>query len=341
MVVVDALRRLVDGHALSAEEARAAVAAIVAGEASPAQIAALLTAWRMKGETAAELAGAARALRDHALELPDVPPGVVDTCGTGGDGLHTLNVSTCAALVVAACGVPVAKHGNRSVSSRAGSADVLEAFGVPLAASPTSLAACLREEYFAFLFAPVFHAAMKHAAEPRRDIGIRTVFNLVGPLSNPAHAPFQVVGVFHAAWTRPLAEALGALGAERAWVVHGFGGLDEIATEGPTQVAEWHAGTVREFVLDPRTAGVEPVALAALRGGDVAENAARAQRLLQGHDDPASAVVALNAAAALHVAGHAADLADGVARARAVLATGAPWDVVERVRRRLVAGDAG
>lgn len=331
MTVHDALRRLVDGHSLGTDEARRVIAEIMSGEATPAQIAALLTAWRIKGETAAELTGAARALRDHAVTLPFVPAGAVDTCGTGGDGLHTLNISTCAALVVAACGVPVAKHGNRSVSSRAGSADVLEAFGVPLEATPAQLAACLAAEHFAFLFAPIFHAAMKHAAAPRREIGIRTLFNLVGPLSNPAHAPFQLVGVFHAAWTRPLAEALGALGAERAWVVHGSGGLDEIATEGPTQVVEWRDGVLRAFEVSPEDAGVTPVPLAALRGGDVADNAARARRILQGADDPAGSVIALNAGAALVIAGHVGDLREGVERARVVLAAGTPWGVVESV----------
>ncbi len=335
MTAPDALRRLVDGHALSADEARTVISAIMAGEATPAQIGALLTAWRMKGETAAELTGAAQALRDHALTLPAVPPGAVDTCGTGGDGLHTLNVSTCAALIVAACGVPVAKHGNRSVSSRAGSADLLEAFGMPLEATPAQLADCLTLERFAFLFAPMFHAAMRHAAAPRREIGIRTLFNLVGPLSNPARAPFQLVGVFHAAWTRPLAEALGELGAERAWVVHGSGGLDEIATDGPTHIAEWHRGAVREFTVSPEDAGVEPVPLAALRGGDVAENAARARAILHGADDPASPVMVLNAGAALVIAGHSATLREGVADARRVLASGAPWGVVEAVCARL------
>lgn len=335
MAVPHALRRMVDGHALTADEARGAIASIMQGEATAAQIAALLTAWRMKGETAIELAGAARALRDHAVRLPFVPAGAVDTCGTGGDGLHTLNISTCAALVVAACGVPVAKHGNRSVSSRAGSADLLEALGVPLDATPDALAACLRDERFAFLFAPVFHAAMKHAAQPRREIGIRTIFNLIGPLSNPAQAPFQLVGVFHAALLRPLAEALGALGAERAWVVHGSGGLDEIATDGPTHIAEWREGRVREFVFEPREAGIEPVPLAVLRGGDVEANAARARALLRGEADDAASVVALNAGAALCIAGAAESVREGVIMAHASLATGEPWRVVERVRAYL------
>jgi anthranilate phosphoribosyltransferase len=312
---------------LTTEESAAAMDAIMDGRAQPAQIAGLLVALAMKGERPAEIVGLARAMRAHATKLSKGYSSVFDTCGTGGDRAQTFNVSTVTALVVAACGVRVAKHGNRSVSSRCGSADVFEAMGVNIAATPDVVVRCLDEANIAFLFAPSFHPSMRHAAQTRRDLGIRTAFNLLGPLTNPAGASRQLVGVPRPELTELVARSLQLLGAERAWVVHGADGLDEISTTGYTKVSECRGGSVNTFYVHPADFGIAKAQPEALRGGDAAENAQIARRVLAGERCPARDIVLLNAAAALMVAGAAETIGDGLeAAARAVdqgLAAGA------------------
>jgi anthranilate phosphoribosyltransferase len=270
-------------------------------------------------------------MRAHAVVIPDVPADAIDTCGTGGDGAGTLNVSTAAALVAAAAGVPVAKHGNRAVSGIAGGADVLEALGVTLELPPPALGACLRTVGFAFLFAPALQPAMRHAAGPRRALGVRTVFNLLGPLTNPARVRRQVIGVFDARWLEPVAEVCLRLGAERAWVVHGAGGLDEIALEGETAVVEVTDGTLRRQVVRAADAGLRPAPVDALRGASTADAASRLRAVLAGERGPARDVVCLNAAAALVVAGRAPDLRAGAAEAAAAIDGGAAAALVDRL----------
>lgn len=323
MTVQQAIARLLEGHTLTAAEAERAMHCIAAGEATPAQIGALLVLLRSRGETVDEIAGFARALRMRAVPVQTPAGPILDTCGTGGDGTGTLNVSTLAALTAAAGGAWVAKHGNRSVSSQVGSADVLEALGVRLDLEPAQWSACLHQTHFAFLFAPRHHPALQHAVQPRRDLGVRTVFNLLGPLVNPARATHQVVGVFATAWVRPLCEVLRDLGSERALVVHGEDGSDEISLAGPTAVAELRDGAVNLQVWRPEDAGVAPQPLAALRGGDRARNLALAEGVLAGEPGPLQDAVALNAGAALYVAGLVPGWREGVDAARTLLAGGA------------------
>jgi anthranilate phosphoribosyltransferase len=329
--VRQAIGRLVDGQPLSEAEMAAAVEEILGGGASPAQIGGFLVALRMKGESDAELAAAARVLRAHARAIPDVPSGAIDTCGTGGDGAATLNVSTAAGLVAAGAGVPVAKHGNRAVSGMVGGADVLEALGVRLELSPAALSACLRSVGFAFLFAPALQPALKQAAAPRKELGIRTFFNLLGPLANPAGVRRQVIGVFDARWLEPMARVLVRLGAERAWVVHGAGGLDELGLEGESAVAEVVDGSVRRRTVTAAEAGLAPAPPAALRVGSLAEAAARVRAILGGEPGAARDVVCLNAAAALVVAGAARDLREGATLAARAIDDGRAAAVLERL----------
>ena len=333
MALQRAIARVVDGHDLSDAEMTAAVEEILGGCADAAAVAGLLVALRMKGETVGELVSAARVLRARAIAVPGAPPGAVDTCGTGGDGAGTLNVSTAAALVVAACGVPVAKHGNRAVSGRVGGADVLEALGVRLELPPAALGECLRTTGFAFLFAPALHPAMRHAAASRRALGLRTLFNLLGPLANPAGVRRQVVGVFDPRWVTPMAEALLALGAERAWVVHGAGGLDELALEGESIVAEVAEGRLRALTVTAAAAGLAPAPPASLGVESVADAATSLRRVLAGEPGPARDVVCLNAAAALVVAEATPDLRTGAERAARALDSGDAAAVLERVVR--------
>ena len=279
-------------------------------------------AMRVRGETVEEMTGAVRAMRAHMAAV-EAPPGAIDTCGTGGDAVGTLNISTAVALVVAGCGVPVAKHGNRSVSSKSGAADVLEALGVNLDAPLDTLAGTLREAGVAFLFAQRHHAAMRHVAQSRRDLGTRTIFNLLGPLSNPAGARRQLLGVFGPAWLQPVAETLRLLGSERAWVVHGGDGLDELTTTTTSLVAELRDGAVRRFEVRPEEAGVPRATLDDLRGGDAHANAVELRALLRGRAGPYRDVVVLNAAAALVVAGRADALAPGAELARQAIDAGA------------------
>ncbi len=313
------LGRLAAGEELSEGESEAAFAAIMDGLATSAQIAALLTAMRVRGETPAELLGAVRAARARMASV-SAPPGTIDVCGTGGDGLGTLNVSTAVAFVVAACGVPVAKHGNRALSSRAGGADVLAELGVHV--PPDEAATVLARTGLTFLFAPNHHPALRHAAAARAELGFRTLFNLVGPLCNPAGVKHQLLGVFSPDWLEPVARTLGALGAERAWVVHGQG-LDELTLAGETQICAWDAGSITRFAVTPEMAGLSRAPVAAILGGDAAENAARLLTLLQGELGPYRDTVVLNAGSALVVAGATENLAEGAARAADALRNGA------------------
>ena len=324
------LRQVATGAALSEAESEAAFSAIMDGQATPAQIAALLTALHVRGETRAELTGAVRAMRARMVAVA-APAGAIDVCGTGGDGLGTLNVSTAVAFVVAACGVKVAKHGNRALSSKAGAADVLEALGLRIDTAVQALQASLAEVGLAFLFAPAHHPALRHAAGVRAELGFRTIFNLLGPLCSPAGVRRQLTGVYDPAWAAPMAEVLGALGSERAWVVHGCG-LDELTLAGETSVAEWRDGSLRQFVVTPEDAGLARAPVSAIRGGDAAGNAAALLALLRNAPGPYRDTVLLNAAACLVVAGRAADLRDGAAQARSAIEAGAALGILERLR---------
>jgi anthranilate phosphoribosyltransferase len=325
------LARVGAGEVLDAEAAEAAFATIMDGDATQAQIAALLTALHLRGETVPELLGATRAMRARMTRV-QAPPGAIDVCGTGGDGFGTLNVSTATAFVVAACGVVVAKHGNRALTSRAGGSDVLAALGVNMDVPPAGLERQLGAYGIAFLFAPRHHPALRHAAPARSEIGFRTIFNLLGPLSNPASVRRQLTGVYDPAWLTPMAETLGALGTERAWLVHGQG-LDELTLAGPTQVSEWHNGDVRNFFVTPEQAGLRYAPIETIRGGDAAENAAALRALLEGTPGAYRDTVLLNAAASLIVAGRAGDLREGVKLAAVALDRGAALDVLKNLVR--------
>lgn len=326
-VIHEALRRLLEGSHLARGQAHAVMEAILGGEASEAQIAALLTALRMRGETVEELVGFAEAMRRHAQPLfasGDRPPGpLVDTCGTGGDGAGTFNVSTAAALVAAAAGSRVAKHGNRSISSRCGSADVLEALGVNILAEPAQVAAAIREVGIGFIFAPKVHTATRRAQSARRHLRFRTVFNLLGPLSNPAGVQAQVVGVNEQRWLEPMAEALSALGVARAFVVRSRDGLDEATLSDATEVAEVRDRQISRYQITPEDFGLPRAARESLLGGDPAANANIILRIFQGEPGPRRDIVLLNAALALVAAGQAGDFRQGVEQARAAIDSGA------------------
>lgn len=325
------LAKLVDGQILTEGEAQDFFAACLRGEPTPAQVAAAVTALRIRGETVPEIAAFARAMRSAAAPF-ETPFDVIDTCGTGGDGAHTFNISTAAALVLAGAGLKVAKHGNRALSSKSGSSDVLAALGVDLMAPAEHQKQALDEAGICFLFAPAYHGAMRHVTPIRAEIGFRTVFNLLGPLSNPAGARRQVMGVYDPRLLEPLVEVLGRLGATRAWTVHGQG-LDELTTTGPTDVAEWKDGAVRRFQITPEDAGLPRASLADLRGGDAEENATALRALLAGTPGPYRDVVLLNAAAALVVADRAADLKAGVALAARAIDDGSAARSLEALAR--------
>ena len=327
-----ALARLAAGATLSEAEAEAAFDTIMAGEATPAQIGGLLMAMRVRGETVPELTGAVRAMRAR-MSAVEAPPGAIDVCGTGGDNAGTLNVSTAVTFVVAAAGVPVAKHGNRALSSRTGGADVLGALGVNVDVALDRLPEILRDVGCAFLFAPRHHPSMRHAAGPRVELGTRTIFNLLGPLANPARVRRQLTGVFSPDWARPMAETLGRLGTEAAWIVHGDG-LDELSLAGENQVVALEQGAIRTFTLRAEDAGLRPAPRDAIRGGEAAENAAALRALLEGAPGAYRDTVLLNAAAALIVAGRAADLRAGVAEATRAIDSGAALGALERLRRQ-------
>ncbi len=336
-MIKELLARVVDGEKLERQEARSAMQLIMRGEATPAQIAGFLVALRIRGETVDEIVGFADAMRGAANPVDLETRGLVDTCGTGGDGADTFNISTAAALVAAAAGVPVAKHGNRAVSSECGSADVLEALGVTLVADQASLRRSLADAGIAFLFAPSQHPAMKHAVGPRRELGLRTVFNLLGPLTNPAGARRQVVGVYDAALVRPLAEVLGQLGAAHAMVVHGAGGMDELSLLGATEVAEWDGSQVRTYSVTPEQVGLTRAHAPQLAGGPAADNAAIVRSVLAGEPGPRRDIVLLNAGAALQMGGAAGTLVQGVEAAANAIDTGAASTTLER----LVASTSG
>jgi anthranilate phosphoribosyltransferase len=328
--LLEQLRRHED---LSSEQAAEVMGVIMDGEAKPAQIAGLLMALALKGERPSEMVGFARAMRARAVRLPATVAGVFDTCGTGGDGAQTFNVSTAAAIVTAGAGVTVAKHGNRAVSSRAGSADVFEALGLSLDAPADRVVAALQQARLAFFFAPMWHPSMRHAGPTRRELGVRTAFNLLGPLTNPAGARRQVIGVSRPEHTELLARALGSLGAERAWVVHGAGGLDELSTLGHTKVSELRDGMVNTFYVHPADVGLPRASIGDLAGGSAAENAGMVERLLAGESGPRQDIVLLNAGAALFVAGQAPSLGDGVAAARDSITSGRARDVLQKLRQ--------
>jgi len=324
------LAALAAGRTLSESEAEQAFSIVMSGGASDAQIGALLMGLRVRGETVEEIAGAARVMRANAHAV-DAPEGAIDTCGTGGDESGTLNISTAAAIVTAACGVPVAKHGNRALTSQSGSADVLAALGVDLDAELPLVERSLWDNNIAFLMAPRHHAAMRHVMAARRDLGTRTIFNLLGPLSNPAGTRRQLVGVFAREWVQPVAEVLARLGAEAAWVVHGSDGLDEITLTGPSFVAELKQKRIRTFEVTPEEAGLARAKLADLKGGDAIANARALRALLHGQPGPYRDVVLLNSAAALIVAGVAESLAEGVKRAAEAIDSGAALATLERL----------
>jgi anthranilate phosphoribosyltransferase len=318
------------GKPLGEAEAERAFDIIMSGNATPSQMGAFLMALRVRGETVEEITGAARVMRAKALHI-EAPPGAIDTCGTGGDAAGTWNVSTATALVVAATGVPVAKHGNRALSSKSGAADVLAALGVNIDCDMSLVKRALWEANICFLMAPRHHSAMRHVGPTRIELGTRTIFNLLGPLSNPAGTRRQIVGVFAPNWVEPLAQVLGKLGAERAWVMHGSDGLDELTTTGPSHVAEYVDRRVRRFEVTPEQVGLQRARPEDLRGGDAATNARALRDLLEGASGPYRDIVLLNSAAALLVAGKVDRLPDGVRLAAEVIDNGHARHVLERL----------
>ena len=322
------LARLVDGHDLADAEMTAAVATIMDGGATDAQVGAFLAALRAKGETVEEIVAAVRVLRERAVELRIEAP-VIDTCGTGGDGLGYFNISTAAAFVAAAAGAKVAKHGNRAASGKVGAADVLEALGASIELGPDAARRCLERCGITFLFAPAYHPAVRHVAAARRELGFRTLFNLTGPLCNPAGARRQVIGLFSRDWLMPVAETLRRLGSEHVLVVHGGDGSDEITPAAETSVVELVAGEIRSYEIEPEGFGIARCAPSDLAGGDASENARLLREVLGGATGARSDATALNAGAAIHVAGIAASLAGGVARAREILRGGEALGVLD------------
>jgi anthranilate phosphoribosyltransferase len=321
-MIQDALARLLEGKDLSRDEARGVMDTIMSGEATPGQIGGFLVALRLKGETADEIAGSAEAMRAHAIPVHPTRDDLVDTAGTGGDGGRTFNISTAAALVAAAAGAGVAKHGNRSVSSASGSADVLEELGFRLDLEPERIAQSIDELGFGFMFAPSHHPAMKHAGAVRRELATRTVFNVLGPLTNPAGARAQVVGVYSAELVPVIADVLAQLGARRAFVVHGAGGIDELSPTGPTLVCEVVDGDVRTREIDPLDLGIERCSPEELRGGTPAENAERIREVFAGAGGGRRSAILLNAAGAIAAGGHAKDLKEGIGVAREAIDSG-------------------
>jgi len=332
MEIRRAIARLVESQSLTEDEMEGVIRQIMEGTVTPAQIGGLLTALRMKGETAEEITGAARAMRAHATMIHPRAGVLVDTCGTGGDARHTFNVSTAAAFIAAGAGLTVAKHGNRAMSGSVGGADVLEALGVKIDLSPERVEACIDRVGIGFLFAPVFHPAMRFVAGPRRELGVRTLFNLLGPLSNPAGAKRQVVGVFAAAWTEPLAAALGRLGAEHVLVVHGDDGLDEITLTTTTQISEYDRGNLHTYKIAPQELGFSPCTLDDLVSTSKESSAEMIRAILVGGQGPRAQISVLNAAAAIYVGGMAPSLAAAVDRAHESIRSGRAHDKLERMR---------
>ena len=324
ITIQDALNRLIEGNELFYDEMLAVMGQIMRGEVSPVQTAAILMGLRVKGETIGEIAASAQVLRELSTKVePKNRAYLVDTCGTGGDRQHTFNISTTAAFVTAAAGAKVAKHGGRSVSSSSGSADVLEALGVNIMLAPEQVARCIDQVGIGFMFAPSFHSAMKHAAPIRKELGVRTIFNILGPLINPAAAPNQVMGVFHPDLVGIQARVLKQLGSRHVMIVHGLDGLDEISLSEPTLVAELKDGHVNEYQIEPAMFGLKAAPIKVLQAGDAAASKAMLLAVLDNQAGPARDIVALNAGAAIYVSGHSASLKDGIARAFEVLDSGA------------------
>ncbi len=324
------INKVSTGAALEREEIQAALETMMSGVASPAQMGAFLMAMRVRGETVDEITGAAELMRSKMTTV-DAPPGAIDIVGTGGDSHGTFNVSTCAALVAAGAGAKVAKHGNRSVSSKSGASDVLAALGVKLDITPETVAACIREAGVGFMWAPMHHSAMKHWAPVRAELGIRTIFNVLGPICNPANVKRQIVGVYARELIEPIAHVLKNLGAEHVWVVHGHDGLDELTTTGATSIAELKDGEVHVFEITPADAGLQPARLTDLLGGDADVNATAIRRVLAGAKEPFRDIVVLNAGAALVVAGLADTLASGVEQAAAAIDDGRAQAALDRL----------
>ncbi len=316
------IAKVADGKSLSRDEAVTAFQVLMSGEATPAQIGAFLMALRVRGETVDEISGAVSVMREKMLRV-EAPAGAVDIVGTGGDASGSYNISTCAAFVAAGAGLKVAKHGNRALSSKSGSADVLTALGVKLDIDATKIAECVREAGLGFMFAPQHHASMKHVGPSRAELGTRTIFNLLGPLSNPAGVKRQVTGVFSKAWVEPLAHVLNNLGSEACWICHGEGGMDEIVPTGTTFVAELRNGTVRTFEITPEEVGITRSAFSALKGGEAVENAEALRNVLANTPSAFADAAVMTAGAALLIADHATTYRDGVRQARAAIASGA------------------
>ncbi|WP_436641751.1 anthranilate phosphoribosyltransferase [Microbaculum sp. FT89] len=326
----DFIAKVAAGEPLSRQEATRAFDIIMSGEATPTQIGGFLMALRVRGETVDEIAGAVTTMRAKMLPVK-APANAIDIVGTGGDAAGTYNISTCAAIVTAACGVPVAKHGNRALSSKSGAADALAALGVDIELSPGRIADCIAQAGVGFMFAPAHHAAMKHVGPSRVELGTRTIFNILGPLSNPAGVKRQMIGVFDRQWIVPMAEVLSSLGSEHVWVVHGSDGLDEITTTGPTYVAELIDGNVRTFEIAPADIGLKTASPDDLKGGDAATNAAAIRALLGGEHSPFRDIVVFNAAAALVVAGQAATLTEGAEIAARAIDSGDALAVLQKL----------
>lgn len=332
MAIKEALKSVVERSDLSEQAAWAAMGEVMDGQATPAQIAALVTALRMKGETSSEIAGFARAMRERAQRITPRAEVLIDVVGTGGDRLSTFNISTTTAFVVAAAGGYVAKHGNRAVSRLSGAADVLEALGVQIQIPPEAVRRSIEDIGIGFMFAPIYHAAMKHAVGPRKEIGIRTVFNILGPLTNPANANYLVVGTYDPALTEIMATVLGEMGARRALVVHGLDGIDEVSTVGPTRISELREGRVRTSTITPEDLGLPQGPAAAIAGGRPEENAAITTAVLQGERSPRRDIVVANAAAALMAAELAATWAEGIQLAQRAIDSGAAYEKLEALR---------
>ncbi len=324
------MQKVATGASLSEEEIRDAFELMMSGAATAAQMAAFLMALRVRGETLSEITGACRLMRDKMLRI-EAPPDAVDIVGTGGDGHNTYNVSTCAAIVAAGAGVPIAKHGNRAVSSLSGASDVLTALGVKIDIEPLAITRSIAVAGVGFMWAPMHHPAMKSWAPARAELGVRTLLNLLGPLANPAGVKRQVVGVYSREWTVPIAQALQNLGSVHAWVVHGSDGLDEITTTGPTRVAELKEGKIRDFEVRPEDAGLPTATLEDLQGGDATVNAAAIRDVLAGEPGPFRDIVLLNAGAALVVGGKAANLREGAERAARAIDTGAAAQALDKL----------
>lgn len=332
-MIKEMLNKVVRKENLGMGEARLLMEYVMEGKATPAQIGALLAALRMKGETVEEIVGSAQAMREKADSLPcSRYTTLLDTCGTGGDGSGTFNISTTVALVAAGAGLPVAKHGNRSVSSKSGSADLLEALGVRLDLSPAEVASVLEETGIAFLYAPVFHQAMKYAVGPRKEIGIRSIFNILGPLTNPARVKFQILGVYHPDLTEKMARVLGLLGVESAYVVHGAGGLDEMSTLGATKISCLQQGCVKTFTINPEDYGLNRASLKDIQGGEATDNAQITRNILKGQRGPCRDIVLLNSAAALVVGGIANNLSEGLKIAGETIDSGRALEKLEQLK---------